>query len=301
MAVAVWAASTAYSVGAIRRATTAQDSGLVFQCTTAGTSGSSEPTNWGTSVGSTTNDNTVVWTAVSSIYEDISVLDPSAIIELFELHLDSDLHGTPVSTPVRWHDGCNANINGNILWNSNSYVRLPIIAEGFDVFTTTGTLPRPKLTVSNLDSTMTTLLILVNATTTGNDLGGATVKRIKTLKRFLDGETNADPHATWPIEQYLIDRKITENRDVVTFEMVSQFDLPGRLVPKRHLIANVCQWKYRSSECSYTGSDYWNDEDQTVSTLAEDKCGKRIESCKLRFGASAELPFGSFPNAGLTR
>jgi hypothetical protein len=38
------------------------------------------------------------------------------------------------------------------------------------------------------------LLLLVNAETAGNDLGGATVRRIRTLKKFLDGEANADPN-----------------------------------------------------------------------------------------------------------
>jgi len=30
----------------------------------------------------------------------------------------------------------------------------------------------------------------------------------------------------------------------------------------------------------------------------EDVCGKRIASCKKRFGEYAELPFGSFPSGG---
>lgn len=34
---------------------------------------------------------------------------------------------------------------------------------------------------------------------------------------------------------------------------------------------------------------------------SEDDCGKRLQSCKLRFGASASLPFGGFPGANLTR
>ena len=62
MAVAAWAASTAFVVGDIRRATTEQASGLWFRCTTAGTSASSEP-SWPTDIGSTITDNTCVWTA----------------------------------------------------------------------------------------------------------------------------------------------------------------------------------------------------------------------------------------------
>ena len=297
MAVAAWAASTAFSVGDIRRATTEQASGLFFRCTTAGTSASSEP-SWPTDIGSTITDNTCVWTAIASAYEELAKLSPSAIIELFELHLDNTLHG---STDVyRFHAGANAAIDGNVVFNGNTYTRLPIKAEGFEA-TNTGTLPRPTLVISNLDGTMTTLLLLVNATTAGNDLGGAEVRRIRTLKKFLDGESTADPNAKFPDERWFIDRKANESRDSVTFELASKFDLAGQKLPKRQIVANVCQWVYRSSECSYTGSNYFDVNGNTVSTLAADVCGKRVESCKLRFGSNGELPFGSFPGAGLTK
>jgi lambda family phage minor tail protein L len=296
MAYSAWASATAYAVGDIVRASTLQASGLVFQCTTAGTSAASQP-DWPTDIGSTVVDNTVTWTAISGVYEELSTLAPSAIIELFELTLDTTLHGS--SDTYRWHNGCNANVSGNITWNGNTYTRLPIQAEGFD-YTNTGTLPRPSLTVANLDGTVSTLLLLVNATTPGNDLGGATVKRIRTLKKYLDGEAAADPHAKFPDEIWYIDRKSGESRNSVSFELASKFDLAGVMLPKRQVIANICQWRYRSTECGYTGSNYWNVNDQTVATLAQDRCGKRLSSCKLRFGENAELPFGSFPGAGLS-
>lgn len=280
MAYTAWAASTAYVVGDIVRATTLQASGLVFLCSTAGTSSGTEPA-WATDIGSTVTDNTVVWTAIASAYEELAQIAPSAIVELFELKLDSTLHGS--SDTYRWHNGCNANVNGNVVWNGNSYVRLPIKAEGFE-YSNTGTLPRPTLTVANLDSTITTLLLLVNATTPGNDLGGATVKRIRTLKKYLDGEAAADPHAKFPDEIWYVDRKANESRDSVTFELASKFDLAGVMIPKRQIIANICQWKYRSAECGYTGNIYFDTNDNNVTTLAADVCGKRLSSCNARFG-----------------
>lgn len=295
MAYSAWAASTAYTVGTIVRASSVQASGLVFRCSVAGTSASTQPA-WPTDIGSTVVDNTVTWKAISGVYAELSTLAPSAIIELFELTLDSTLHGS--TDTYRWHNGCNANVTGNVTWNGNTYTRLPIQAEGFD-YTNTGTLPRPTLTVANLDGTVSTLLLLVNATTPGNDLGGATVKRIRTLKKYLDGEAGADPHAKFPDEIWYIDRKSGESRDAVSFELASKFDLAGVMLPKRQVIANICQWKYRSTECGYTGSNYWDINDQAVGTLAQDRCGKRLSSCKLRFGETAELPFGSFPGAGL--
>jgi lambda family phage minor tail protein L len=297
MAYAAWQASTSYAVGAIVRATTTQASGLVFRCTVAGTSASTQPA-WPTDIGSAITDGGVTWAAISSVYEELAVLGPNAIIELFELQLDTTLHGA--STTYYWHNGVNADVTGNIVFASNTYVRLPVEATGFD-YTSSGSLPRPTLRISNLFSDMTTLLLLVNATTPGNDLGGATVRRIRTLKKFLDGEAAADPNARFPTEIWYVDRKSNENRDLVEFELASKFDLAGVMLPQRQIIANVCQWKYRGAECGYTGSNYWNVNDQVVGTLAADVCGKRVESCKLRFGATAELPFGSFPGAGLTQ
>ena len=295
MAYTAWAASTSFSVGDVRRATTTQNSGLVFQCTTAGTSGSSEP-SWPTDIGSTLTDNTVVWTAISSVYADVSALDPGTVIELFELHYDSTLHGS--SDILRWHAGSNANVTGNITWNGNAYTRIPVKADGFE-YTNAGSLPRPTLTVANLDGTITALLLGVNDVTAGNDLTGAKVKRIRTLKKFLDGESAADPYATFPVEEWYIDRKATESRDFVTFELASKLDLQGKELPNRQVVANICQWKYRNPECGYNGSNYFDVNNNSVSTLAQDVCGKRLSSCKARFGENNELPFGSFPGAGL--
>ena len=295
MAVAAWAASTAFAVGDIRLASVTQNSGLVFKCTTAGTSASSEPT-WPTDIGSTVTDGTAVWTAISSVYADLSGLALNAIIELFELHYDNTLHGS--TDILRFHAGSNADVDGNIVWSGNSYVRLPIQVEGFE-YRNTGTLPRPTLSVANLNGAITALLLGVNATTPGNDLTGAKIKRIRTLKRFLDGESGADPYATFPVEEWFVDRKATETRDVVSFELASKFDLANKQLPNRQVVANVCQWEYKSSECSYSGSDFFDVNDDSVSTTAQDKCGKRLSSCKKRFGENGELPFGSFPGAGL--
>tara|TARA_R100000005_G_scaffold75094_1_gene42288 strand:+ start:381 stop:1274 length:894 start_codon:yes stop_codon:yes gene_type:complete len=297
MAVAAWSGSTAFSVGDIRRASEQQPSGLFFRCTTAGNSASAEP-SWPNNVGDTVTDGTCVWTGIASAFEELAKINPSAIIELFELRLDSALHGS--NDIYRWHAGANADVTGNIVFGGETYQRIPVKAEGFE-YTNTGTLPRPTLTVSNLGSEITSILLVVNQTTRGNDLGGAEVRRIRTLKKYLDGESAADPNVQFPQERWFIDRKASETRDAVSFELASKFDLAGQKIPRRQVVANVCQWKYRSSECSYTGSNYFDVNGNSVSTLAQDVCGKRVASCKLRFGDNGELPFGSFPGAGLTQ
>ncbi len=297
MAIDSWAASTAYSYADVRRAVTSQVTGLFFKCITAGTSGSNEP-DWPTDIGGEVTDGSAVWQAISSVYADLSVLAPTAIIELFELRLDNNLHGSTHIT--RFHNGCNASLTGGILWAGNTYASVPVVAEGFEQ-TSSGTLPRPTMSIANTDGMITALLLDVNEVTPNNDLTGAEVRRIRTLKKFLDGEATEDANAQWPVEIWYIDRKSTENRDVVSFELASKFDLAGQFVPKRQLIANVCQWAYRSSECSYNGSNYWDADNNPTGSIATDRCGKTLTSCKLRFGENAELPFGSFPSAGKAR
>jgi lambda family phage minor tail protein L len=133
------------------------------------------------------------------------------------------------------------------------------------------------LTVANLGGEISALLLIANTFTPGNDLGGAVVTRIRTLKKYLDGEAAADPNARFPAEIWYIDRKSAETRDVVQWELASKFDLAGTLMPKRQLIANICQWEYRSAECSYTGSNYFDINNNVVGTLAADRCGKRLK------------------------
>ena len=106
-----------------------------------------------------------------------------------------------------------------------------------------------------------------------------------------------DPTAEFPREIYFVDRKSAENRNVVEFELASAFDMVGVRAPKRQCITR-CQWVYRSVECSYTGTNYFNVSDVAVGNASQDVCGKRVDSCKARFGQNAELPFGGYPGIG---
>lgn len=236
---------------------------------------------------------------------ELQKINPSSIVELFELETTVALHGSAYT--YRFHAGTNAlTTNGNIVWDGNTYTKLPIEVEGFE-YGGQGQLPRPRVRVANLLGSITAILLDVNETTPGNDLTGAKLTRIRTLVRYIDAvnfadETNPygtpDTTAVFPSEIYYLSRKTVENRDVVEFEAAASFDLAGVRSPKRQCLANMCQWVYRSSECSYTGTDYFDENDNAVTDSADDVCGKRLSSCKARFGESAQLPFGSFPGIG---
>ena len=172
------------------------------------------------------------------VFSEVQKINPSAIIELFTLQLDNSLHGA--TTIYRFHSGSNLNANGEIVWAGNAYQRFPIEANGFAY--QRGQIPRPKLIVSNALGTISAILLTVNQTTTGNDLTGATVTRIRTMARFLDavnfpGSSNPlgtpDPTAEFKRQIYIIDRKAAENRDVVEFELAGAIDMAGVRAPKR--------------------------------------------------------------------
>ena len=116
----------------------------------------------------------------------VSVLQstsPGSVIELFSIQLNTALHGA--NTLYRFHNGANLNANGEVVWAGNSYLRFPIDCSGFE-FGSTGTLPRPKISISNIFGTITAIMQDVNETTVGNDLNGAKFTRIRTLARYLD-------------------------------------------------------------------------------------------------------------------
>ena len=120
--------------------------------------------------------------STAPIITDLQSINPSAVIELFELTTDATLHGS--TQTYRFHAGSNLNLNGKLVFGGNEYLRFPVTAEGFAY--QRGQIPRPSLSVSNALGTITAILLNVNAVTTGNDLTGATVKRIRTSARYID-------------------------------------------------------------------------------------------------------------------
>ena len=186
---------------------------------------------------------------------ELQKLNPSARIELFVLELVEGLHyatGNPSNVPTvyRFHSGTNMNTNANIIWQGNTYQRFPITFEGAE-FTGKGQVPRPTLTVANLGGisrsgsviTVTDLMLIVNLTTPHNDLADAKLTRITTLASEIDAAnfpSNNNPFGTpssneLPQEIFFIDRKTTESRDIVQFELVGALDQANKKLPARQV------------------------------------------------------------------
>lgn len=229
------------------------------------------------------------------IQQDLQTLSAQQLVELFELDATSIGGGV-----TRFHNGVNE-LGADVVWQGNTYNRFPIEAQGFE-FSGKGQLPRPTLRVANVTGLLGALV------RTYQDLIGAKLTRKRTLLKYLDAvnftggvNPSADPTAALPDDVYFIDRKAAENKILIEFELAAAFDVAGVQLPRRYIVQNVCPWRYRGAECGYTGTAYFNTLDQPVGSLAQDVCGKRLSSCKARFGQNAELPFGGFPAAGLIR
>ena len=188
-------------------------------------------------------------------HSELQSLNPSAILELFILELVEGLHyatGNPDSVPTtfRFHSGSNMNSNAEIVWQGNSYQRLPIEASGF-AYTGKGQTPRPQLTISNFGGItrsgsvidVSGFLTIINQTTPHNDLLNAKVTRLQMLASSLDNanfSSGTNPFGTpnddeLPQEIYFIERKTTENRLVVQFELVGRLDVENKKLPARQV------------------------------------------------------------------
>ena len=186
-------------------------------------------------------------------FVELNKLNPSSIIELFELELTVGLHiptGNPnnLDTVFRFHAGANLNNFRQVIFNGNSYQRVAVKAEGFEN-TSTGTIPRPTLTFSNLGGitkdttvmTMSDFLNVVNTVTAGNDLLNAKLTRLLPLASALDNAnfaTGTNPFGTPSTDRlrdriYFIDRKVVENRQIVQFELVNRLDMQNKKIPAR--------------------------------------------------------------------
>ena len=233
----------------------------------------------------------------SKISEEIQKLEPSAIIELFELKLTLAVNG--VDQTYYYHAGTNE-LKSNIVFNGVTYVAAPVEIKGFNK-TTKGTLPRPTFSVANADNAITNLMSLYNPL-------NAELKRIQTCKKFLDAvnfssgtNATADPAAIFQTDYiWYIDRVAAETPELVTFELTGKINMQNLRLPKRQVVEH-CPWEYKGTECGYNGSKCFNVKDEELfgddkQTL--DKCGHKYSSCLVRFKGQ-KIPFGGFLSARL--
>ena len=135
-----------------------------------------------------------------SIQEQLQSLEPSAIIELFQLELTQAVNG--VDQTYYYHAGTNE-LTANVTFAGQEYVATAIEVEGFQA-STKGVLPRPTMRIGNTGNAISALLLLYNPLQ-------AKVTRIQTCKKFLDAvnftsgtNATADPTAKFEDQIYYL-------------------------------------------------------------------------------------------------
>lgn len=176
-----------------------------------------------------------------------SLLDllPDVIVELYEIDLGEQ------DGIYRFHPGLID--NRELYLNNKPYFCLPVDASGFEK-RGDGQLPRPTLTFANMDG------IISDVIKRRGDLIGKTMVRKRIFLKFLDNANfpNSfnpfgipDPESRFDDETYIVNRKVTENKFFVEFEIVSPLEFEDVKLPTRIMIANYCPWKYRGIGCRY--------------------------------------------------
>jgi len=229
-----------------------------------------------------------------TVRTDVHQLGPLEMVEMFVF--DATAIGGQV---YRWHPGT-TNTGAAITWQGQIYNPMPIQAEGFEV-SAVGKLPRPTLRASNISGELDNYLRSVN------DGLNAKVTRKRTLGKYLDavnfpdGNPYANPATSFPDEIYYVSRKVTANPIFVEVELAVKFDTEGVMLPRRQVIAGICQWVYRSAECSYAGPPVQDIDGNPTTDPAKDRCRKTLTACQARFGVNGVLRTSAFPSSLLVR
>jgi lambda family phage minor tail protein L len=221
----------------------------------------------------------LIVSGTQSINAELSSLTPSTQVLLYEIDL-SEIAPTminynyngqqPVNNGIfRIYNDYNlfnksTNQYGTIKWQNNFYYPFPIFTEGFE-YTSAGTLPTPKFSISNLSPDYSTnsfyRYIRMQMQSLG-DIVGAKFTRIKTFLKYLDGSNFSQGYNPYnpvtglyevelPRDIYYVDRKTVENKNIIEYQLNSILDIENLTLPARTIFAKKCPFQYRGEGCIY--------------------------------------------------
>ena len=142
-------------------------------------------------------------------------------------------------------------VAGQIQFGGNLYNPIPIEGEGFEM-NTTGSPPSPSLRISNIQNSITALLLATS------DLHECTIVRLATLTDYLDGQPEADGTQHLVPDAYIVERVKAESEDLVELELKSAAEFRAGKLPGRIIESGSCWWGFRDADCGYTGSNFYD-------------------------------------------
>jgi len=234
----------------------------------------------------------------AKIAERIQELAPDTLVDLYQIDATALGIGILYFTSTAYP-------SANIIFDGQSYTPIEFEANGFE-WSAKGALPTPTIKISNATGIVSAAVI------SAQDLLGAVLTRIRTFARHLDDGSDPDVDAIAPPEIYNIERKSAQNKHFIEWELSAVIDQEGRFLPGRQALKTVCPQNYRiytptgdtfdysKATCPYVGTGYYK-KDGTPTTKQNDKCGKRLSDCRLRFGEKNKLYTWAMPGIGQGR
>jgi lambda family phage minor tail protein L len=228
-------------------------------------------------------------------------LTPGDLMVLYTIDL------SPIGVPVQYNFTPSTSKTGKITFRGIDYVPLDVKCEGFE-YDGTGSLPRPEISITNVTRVLSTAAVLQN------DILGARLIRTRTYGQFLDNGPTPDPEAAYGQDIYRFHQKTQHNKRLIRWTLAAAMDQEGIQLPKRQVLRDVCLWRYRRTvlntdgsfagydytgvQCPYAGSQAY-DVNGNPTTPDKDAPGRHVnDCCRVRFGSTAQLPFGGFPGVG---
>lgn len=220
--------------------------------------------------------------------------DFGALVTLFRLD------ATPLGGPVMFFCQSAQETRG-VVFGGVTYTPVDVKFEGFEV-NGGGALPTPKMTVSNTDN------VISDIATAYGDLLGCNVARVRTFRRYLDGQIDADPGKFMGPDIFKVEQKTSDTETMLEWELSAAIDQEGKKLPGRLVLRDVCPWRYRYLDtvtgqfvvstteraCPYAGDAMFDRLDKATSDPTKDQCSQTLAGCQARFGRDQALPFGGF-------
>jgi hypothetical protein len=177
---------------------------------------------------------------------NLFLLDNTSVLDLFEIKLN-DFDGY-----FRFHGS--KNLKSNIIFKGKEYLFIPCEISNLE-YSSEGKQNRPTLSIANVNNYISNLI------KDRRDLIGKRFYRKKILTKDLDdinfGGSNkntlgASSFSSFiSVDTFIIQKKNSENKDKVEFQLANILDLDGQTVPSRKVYNDICQWQYRACGCNY--------------------------------------------------
>jgi lambda family phage minor tail protein L len=213
----------------------------------------------------------------TALVTELLKFSPDTLLEFFVLDLTpiveyySSKSITISPTKYYFYNGINQRKDGgatSIVWQGNTYARIPIEMDFVNI-TSGGELPKPAIKIADNTNPRLLLPLLLAY----DDLVGCSIVRKRTFLKFIDAANfnggvspyTPDSTACFPDEVFRIERKSSETKLSVEFELAVAWDMEGVLLPRRLVLANLCPWEYRKGVSTSFGISSTNAADLNTS------------------------------------